>query len=303
MIRIVAATAFMLGAVCSVRSQAVDNPKSFEAASVKPSPPFEPGNASMVGCSGGPGTGSPGLYTCHWATFQGLVIEAFGVNPLQIPYSAPRDHLTYDIAAKVPAGATREEFRLMLQSLLAERFKLAYHFEKKETDVYELTVAKGGSKLKESQSPPPAVDNADPSKVSRNQERDGYGFLPPSPTLHGTVMTSNSGVAHFVRRDATTTQMAHALSLKFALGLPVTDRTGLTGKYDFTLNFSLDSIGRPEDATPARARKKAGTPEVMPYAPPLLEILQSQLGLKLEKRRGSMDIFVIDHIEKTPVEQ
>jgi uncharacterized protein (TIGR03435 family) len=302
MTRTAATLLTMLGAACGVRGQGTADPKSLEVASVKLSPPYDPKSAALVGCSGGPGTTSPGFYSCHYTNLQGLIIEAFGLSPLQIPYSPSRDHTIYDIMAKVPAGSSREEFKLMLQRLLVERFKLTYHVETKEIVIYELTIAKGGPKLKESQTPPPTADS-DQSKASSNLDRDEYGFLPPPATLIGTTMTSNSGVAHFVGRSATIGQMARALSTRLVLGCSVTDRTGLTGKYDFTLNFSLGGLGGPESALPPRGGKKVGTPDVMPDAPSLFEVLQHQLGLKLDKTKGSMDVFLVDHAEKVPVEQ
>jgi uncharacterized protein (TIGR03435 family) len=100
-----------------------------------------------------------------------LVIKVFDLAAYQFPYVPSGDHTTYDIEAKVPAGATQEQFRGMLQRLLAERFKLAYHFEKKPAQVYDLSIAKNGAKLRES--PPQSAEQPQPAA---SPVRDEYGF-------------------------------------------------------------------------------------------------------------------------------
>jgi uncharacterized protein (TIGR03435 family) len=197
----------------------------------------------------------------------------------------------------MPPGTTREQFRLMLQDLLTERFRLAFHYEKRDAPTYELAVAKSGLKMKESPVAVTKPQGEEQPQASATPLRDEYGFPPPPATYRGTTMSFRSGVAHWVARGATVDQVAGILSR--TLGRPVTDLTGLKGKYDFTLNFSSSSVGRPEEpGTPDAALP--GSPSAASL-PTVFGVLQDQLGLRLEQKKGSMDLFVIDHVEKTPV--
>ena len=125
----------------------------FEVASIKASPPSD-GRGMRVSSNGGPGTPNPGLYTCENCTLSLLVITAYDIRRYQL---AGADSLNADrfvVSAKVPPGTTKEDFRIMQQNLLAERFKLKIHRDKKEMQVYELVVAKNGPKFKESAAVP-----------------------------------------------------------------------------------------------------------------------------------------------------
>src|ERR1051325_4412045 len=107
----------------------------FEVASVKPAPP-PTGNFIRMGMSGGPGTSSPGQITMENVAMRDIITRAYSLKPYQL--NAP-DWMTsarYDIVAKVPANATKEQVPVMLQNLLAERFKLMVHRESKELPVY-----------------------------------------------------------------------------------------------------------------------------------------------------------------------
>jgi uncharacterized protein (TIGR03435 family) len=305
MTRTITTTIFVLSVIWRIYGQGADPPPSFEVASVKLSPPLDRANAPIFGCSGGPGTADPGLYACRYATLQGLIIEAFGLMSFQLPYSASGDHSTYDIAAKVPPGATREQFKLMMQTLLAERFKLGFHYEKREAQVYELAIARTGLKMRASPSEPVAEPKAmggDQPKSAASPVRDEYGFPAPPATYRGTTMSFMRGIAHWVARGASMDQVAGILSR--TLRTPVTDLTGLKGKYDFTLNFSSSSVGRPEGTLPSTAASPLGPGAALSddSLPTIFAVLQAELGLKLEQKKGSIEFFVIDHAEKRPVE-
>ena len=131
-------------------AQAADSKLTFEAASVKPAGPFVPGE--MGGMRGGPGTGNPGRITIARATLTNLLTRAYDVWFDQVSGPAwlnDGSAYAYRIDATLPPNTTMEQFRLMLQNLLAERFHLRLHHETKLRPGYELVVASGGPKLKE----------------------------------------------------------------------------------------------------------------------------------------------------------
>jgi len=164
----------------------------------------------------------------------------------------------FDIEAKVaaedlPALAklTFEQRRTMFQQILTDRFKLVAHHETRELPVYELTIGKKGSKLKESASGDPA------------------SAIPRTMFGRGKVTSTDGSLSFFI------TQLSREL------GRPIVDKTGLTGHYDFTLEWT------PEGAAPT---DQSG--------PDIFTAIQEQLGLKLESTKGPVDVIVIDHIEK-----
>jgi uncharacterized protein (TIGR03435 family) len=156
-------------------------------------------------------------------------------------------------------------FPLMLQSLLEERFKVALHRETRMEPIYELVVAKGGLKLK---------DTAGPDANGR------FGFFCRGQGL-GPCTSNNSGIGALVGM------------LSSMLGRPVRDKTGLTGKYDFTLTFTPEPTQPVPGASPPEA-----PPTVDSNAPSIFTALQEQLGLKLESARGPVEVLVIDNAER-----
>ena len=261
------------GWVCG---QSADSQPAFEVASIKASPPPPP-TGMMVGRFGGPGSNDPTRVTFRNFDLSGLVIVAYGIEYFQL--SAPdwlRDD-RFDVVAKLPDGTTKEQFQYMLQNLLAERFHMAAHREKKEGQVYELVVGKNGPKLQEAAAEPVPEDDPPPTSGHPKLDRDGFPALPPG-LRHWQVMIGNRASVRYVE---SLDEFAETLSAQ--LGRPVTNATGLKGKYEFTLHWVLEG-----------ARDDSG--------PTLFGAIQGQLGLKLEPKKGLIDIVVVDHIDKVPTE-
>ena len=293
------AGAVLLGffASSAVYGQTADQALQFEVASVKPVPPNA--NGYSRGCFGGPGSSNPGRYTCSNVSVSHMVITAYGVEPYRVRPLVITDTNRFDVEAKVPPGSTAEQVRMMLRNVLAERFKLKFHNEKIETQGYALVVAKGGLKLKESTPPlpiaPPDGDAAKPKPQPRPvTDSDGFTYFVPR---EGRVVSHANGLTRWVGNHLL---MEHLAGLCNSLtGRPVIDVTGLKGRYDFIWTFSSDSIGErapvalPDDGSVAPADETG----LSAFA-----ALEKQLGLRLEPRKISIDAFVIDHAEKTPVE-
>jgi len=197
----------------------------------------------------------------------------------------------------------------MLQNLLKERFGLAVHRESKDMQMYALVVGKHGSKLKESVDQP-----ADPNDPPEGGRGPGIDALPKGPDGMPKLPKGRQGMMaqmspKGLRLVATKQPIAGLIEmLGNQLQHPVTDETGLKGAYDFTLEFMPDEGSRmgpmggmhmpPPGAGPGGS---APTSEA-PTGPSLYAALDEQLGLKLEPKKGAVDMLIVDRIEKMPTE-
>jgi uncharacterized protein (TIGR03435 family) len=235
---------------------------------------------------------------------------AYDLKPYQLDGPPSIDSEKYDIAAKVPPGTTREQFDLMLQNLMVERLGLVVHRETRELPIYELVVAKGGLKMKEAEKaapdaraqPEPAA-NGRPSGPQMTHNKDGLPEFPPGvPGMFATA-----GGAPPDRFSWVTARMQTIASLLnmlvYQIDRPVADKTGLTGLYDFNLRYAISNAGAAGAGSaasadpPSAASNVASDPE-----PSLFAAFESQLGLKLEPKKGPVEVLVVDKVNKTPTE-
>jgi len=178
--------------------------------------------------------------------------------------------------AKLGKDEKEQRMEAMLQALLADRFNMKVHRELRQVPDYELVIAKDGPKLKQ------GVDPNGP------KDKDG------NPT---TVMAMR-GPGNFQAREFTMKQLAGFLGEPFVgTGRIVKDKTGLPGKYSFTLNFAMqgNTTGPPGGAAPVAP---AAPPAADDSQPSIFTALQEQLGLKLQPGTGTIDLVVIDHVER-----
>jgi uncharacterized protein (TIGR03435 family) len=250
--------------------------ETFEVASIKPS-----GAQSVRGWEGGLGTKDPGRYHFGLAAPLDLIMVAYHVDPFQISSKTPLTQPQFDLDAKTPPGATKEQFRAMMQNLLAERFHLKMHIESKEFPGYELVVSKTALKLTD------AAGSSGP-ETTRPARDEGFPVLPPGrPGMAATMSDSGDYILIRMRsRRQPVSALARMISVPDEP--PVADKTGLTGTYDFTLEYTREPRGvTPVDAPP-------------PAAPDLFQALQQQLGLQLVAKKLPFDVVVIDSIDKMP---
>lgn len=253
---------------------------AFEAASVKPSRPPDPTAGYVVSkADGGPGSQDPTRVEFRNYPLTGLVSRAYDLPSWQISAPDWMSAAQFDIDAKVVPGATREQCRLMLQRLLAERFGLRVHRGTKEGTLYSLTIAKGGPKLKAHVEAPPPEDRPGPGDPGQPKfDSGGYPILP-----RGIGMGVLNGKG---RMQMTDTELAPLVQrLANQLDAPVRDDTGLKGKYDIALYWS---------ARPPSAEPEADSGPDLPTA------VQEQLGLRLERKKGPVEVLVVNHAEKVP---
>jgi uncharacterized protein (TIGR03435 family) len=231
--------------------------QTFEVASVKPSASDAKGQPMR----GGPGSGDPESVTLAYIDLARFIDMAYGVNSYQVagPDWLRSEH--FDIAAKLAPGTTVQQYRAMLQNLLATRFKLAVHREQKAARVFDL-VAKSGSKLKEATVPAPTGDGS---------LQPGFG--PPNPptgyTGKLTLFLPNCSMDQFAAR------------LSGLIGQPVSNATGLNGAYEIRMQYSLAGL------------------QVDDPSATIFDAVQ-ELGVKLTPRKGTIEMLAIDHIEKAP---
>ena len=266
----------------------------FEVATVKAYAP-ESREEGGKGSSGGPGTTDPGRFTATHLNLSDLLVQAFNIRRYQIRGPGFLDSLSYNVNAKVPHGTTREQFRLMLQSLLEERFQMAIHWEKKESQVFELIQAKAGHKLKESveDSVPPAESASTKGETTARASKLEPGIMAMRTGADGATKIESHGVA--------LDQIVRMLSNW--IGKPVLDATGLKGKYDFNLSFSMEGLpGLAGFGPQFRSSDRGGpAPSGTDVAPSIFTAVQEQLGLKLEQKKRMIEILVVDKVEKTPI--
>jgi uncharacterized protein (TIGR03435 family) len=263
---------------------------TFEVVSIKPSAPPPTGRRPITRMAGGPGSRDPGQIRWENVTVADVVVSAYGLQRYQLP--TPEKYRSafsdkYDIVANVPDGTTMVQFKLMMQNLLRERFHVIVHWETQNLPVYELVVAKGGLKIRES---PDGAPGGAPAK-------DGFPQVPAGHTiafLMGTdrhVRTVAKGASLSCRPVATPDCDQFNLLLQGYVpdlrNRAILDKTGLTRKYDFTLDFVvLLSAGPGIDADP-------GIDGVG-----IFDALEHQMGLKLVESKASLDVLVVDHVEK-----
>lgn len=253
--------------------------QTFEAASVRPAPPpGSPDAFNGVAMRGGPGTSDPASVRILNFSLKGLISEAWEIPFYQISGPGWTEEMRYEITAALPKDATREQFHAMLRNLVTERFRLSIHNEQRYALHYSLVVARNGPKL--------SKHTANPVKVAQKQNPDGGLQLPAGQTSVGIGGSSGHPQAVMQAYNESVSWLVKMLSGQ--LGTNVTDDTGLTEKYDYTMSWVPQRPG--------------SGPPVTDDGPGIFSALQEQLGLRLIARRGMAQTIVIDWAEKTPSE-
>jgi uncharacterized protein (TIGR03435 family) len=231
----------------------------FEVATVKPSNPDNPGRPINVSPSG--------TITMRNTTLFYLIEFAYDVHPKQV-IGAPAwiDADKFDITAKpdIPGSPNFQQMQSVLQKVMAERFGLVFHKEKRELSAYSITVAKGGEKIRKDEAPGPSFGS------------DGN-------PQHG-LLVRNATMAEFI-----------SFLLLPLMDLPIVDQTGFgETRYTFTLKFTPDP-----GMIPAGAGPDAQAAAADPDAPPdIFTAMEQQLGLHIQKTKAQVNVMVIDKVSK-----
>jgi uncharacterized protein (TIGR03435 family) len=230
------------------RSVAVDAHASFTVATIKP---HDPASQHQGWEAAGDRVGM------FDTSVEQLIVFAYSVNRRQIvdaPAWVGEDRYDIDGKSDTDAEPTLPQQQEMIRHLLSDRFGLKFHREQRELSVYAVQIAKGGAKL---------AAAANPSAPAQ-EHSNGHGF-------ETTQTYTNASIGYFI------------LVRQIFADRPLVDRTGLTGRYDFKLNYSYNETG----SAPG------------PNAPPgLFTAVQEQLGLKFQPTKASVEVFVLDHVDR-----
>ena len=257
MVRTVRGAGLLALVACGVFGQSAAAPQAFDVASVKPSTP----GPSVD--KGGPRETieiHPGSLNMRNVSLSSAVQWAYDVRDFQVSGPGWMAAERYDIAAKAVGPAPPAQLRLMLRTLVADRFQLALHSETKELPVYALVVAKGGPKLHEAKG-------------------EGEGnVLPGLDFRDGAIVFQNRSMHDLAKQPS---------GKPFSMDHPVIDKTGLNAAYDFSLklagsNAELKGLFQAE------------------MDPSVLTGILQEIGLKLEPQRSPVEILIVDHAEKVP---
>lgn len=281
----------LAAALASAQASQPGTEPVFEVASIKANKTDAPGGSLVM---------PPGRFAATNIPLKVLITNAYQLSFFQVvggPDWVSTDR--FDIAAKAPDGAPPEQTRAMLRTLLKDRFKLAVHMETRDTPIYALVNARADNRLGPNLKP--STTDCGPIRAQRAaaiaevaRARGGRVPVPPPPGPNEPVVcqmrVSGRGGSTLTYRAGNVTMSALANALRPYAGREVVDRTGLTGEFDFDLQFS---------PPPTTGSVDAGIPVApLDEAASVFTALQEQLGLKLESTRGPVELMVIDSAER-----
>jgi uncharacterized protein (TIGR03435 family) len=301
-------------------AQAPSAAPAFEVATIRPAPPvtelvqqIRSGKARIGMLVDG------ARVDMGFSSLADLIRIAYRVKPYQIDGPDWMKTERFEIQAKIPEGVSPDQVPEMLQALLAERFKLAIHREKKEQNVYALIVGKDGPKLKESSSEPDAPLPDSTRAMSIGTEKGQMKIVPDGKG--GAVMQGGgqagttrwsmaNGALHLEITKATSGSLVDTLTP--LVDRPVVDMTELKGNYDVALDLPPEdfmalaqkqaaAFGFPMPSPPAAASQNPADLASAPAGSAIFGAV-AKLGLKLDARKAPVDTIIVDHLEKTPTE-
>ena len=252
---------------------------TFEVVSVKPSPPPAPGPVRI-------GIGiTPGRWDATFVTLMNVIRNAYPEFPTEAQIVGGPDWIRttrYDIAATMAGEPPRDQIREMVRDLLVRRFGIKTRIESRAMDAYALILARSDGRLGPNVRPSTVDCEALAAAVKRGERPRDLPQAPGQPRRVECGMQSSLSIGR--ERIVVSAQRLSFLigTLTNAAGRPVVDRTGLTGVYDFELEYASDRRRPPADAPP----------DPNP-APSIFTAVQEQLGLKLEGRKEMLDVLVI----------
>jgi uncharacterized protein (TIGR03435 family) len=289
----------------------------FEVATIKPAPPLNPAMMAAGKMHVGMKIDA-GRVDIGFMSLSDLIMLAYKVKQHEVSGPDWMKSERFDILAKMPEGATKEQVPEMLQGLLAERFHLTFHKEKRDQSVYGLVVGKGGPKLKESSKEEEAPPN--PDEKGGNTINFGGGQIRQNGNTMVMKANDQAGSTKMamvdgkMRMESTKVKMdAFAEMVSRFVGKPVVDMTELKGAYDLTLEISMQEmmaiaqkagVNMPMGmgGAPAGDPNRPADAASDPTASGSVFTSIQQMGLKLESRKAPVDTIIVDTLDKMPTE-
>jgi uncharacterized protein (TIGR03435 family) len=276
-------TVMLLAGVAGASAAAAEKPE-FEVASVKPNKSDAPPSSNNPLGPGNVYSPYGGFFRASNFPLYAYILFAYKIMGnqeqflrTQMPAWVMTDR--FDIEARAEGNPDKDQMRLMMRSLLADRFKLAIHYETRQVPVFALALLKAGRTGPTLQphpedSPCSIVPDASQNQVDGKFPALCSGLFGLSPTAPGRLRVG--------ARRVTMEFIANQLSAVGQLERPVIDRTGLNGSFDFALEWAPESRAEPEPDS---------------SGPTFLEALKDQLGIKLESQKGPAEVIIFDHVE------
>ena len=244
-------------------------------------PRFEAASVRRTDQCGVHNSVDPGRIELSGVPLKAVLREAFTVAMDDIVGPSWLETDCFSISVKIPEGVAKDRLPAMWRALLVDRFQLSTHMETRQRPGYVLLVDKAGSKLKA-------------SEVSTNAVGARAGQV-----RFGSTMVSSG-----IKGSMTTASLAGFLSRR--LDGPVRDLTGLTGKYDIDITWAPDRTVEKVGAFAQYQAMRLSAEEIEASLPAgtgnLFEVVRETLGLRLESRKSSVEVVVIDHVERIPTE-
>jgi uncharacterized protein (TIGR03435 family) len=276
--------------------------QEFEVAAIKPNKSTNPPYSNFPLGPGDVYVPNGGLFSATNFPLFTYIVFAYKIKGNQTQYLLPRLPIwvtseRFDIQARAGGNPGKDQMRLMMKSLLADRFKLAIHTEEREVPVFAFVLSKAartGPHLQPHPQNSPCSTNAAPQSEPGSAQ---------APTLQQTISDGLPALCNgifgmppsapdrlrFAGRNVTIDFIADSLSAATNLGRPMIDQTGLSGGFDFTLEWAREM---PPPVQPA-----ANAPPDS-LGPSFEEALQQQLGIKLRSTKGPVSVLVVDHVER-----
>jgi uncharacterized protein (TIGR03435 family) len=299
--------------------QTPDVAPAFEVATIRPVAPMQDALQQLMSGKARIGMSVDGArVNIGYQSLADLIRIAYRVKAYQVQGPEWMSQQRFEIQAKIPDGVAEDKIPEMLQALLAERFKLAIHRDKKDLAVFALIVGKNGSKLVEASSEPEAPLPDSPGAIRIGSEKgpmkvvqDGKGgAVMQGAGQAGTIRQSISDTG--VHLELTKTSIATLVDLLTAMvDRPVLDMTELKGNYQISLDLPMEDLqllarrnaaalgiqmpGPPPGANSADAASTPGGGSTVFAA-------MEKLGLKLDARKAPVETIVVDHVEKAPTD-
>jgi len=291
----------VVAALLLASAAAAQTTQTFEVASVRPSKSDESPYSNFPLGPGDVYVPNGGLFSARNLPLITYIFFAYKIIGNQGQYLVPQlpgwtRTERFDVQAHADGNPGKDDMRLLMRALLADRFHLAMHRETREVPVLALVLAKPG---KTGPSLQPHLDTAPCPTNAPNPSQQPTPQMPaPTQTVAGGFPALCNGIfgmppatpghQHIGGRNLTLAFLADSLSGGANLGRPMIDKTGLTGTFDFTLEW-------------AREQRLSADPGAEPPTdnpgPSFQEALEDQLGIKLQSDKASINVYVLDHVE------